>query len=144
MTPERSPSEPDVVDLVAIAEACAPAVAYYDEIRACAESGDRPDPHTKARLHEALCLLRSLPRCGGRLERAIAVVASGGVGSPVGDTLHALEMLRATLGLRPHVPCTPPTQGLTLVGKAPVQLRLLDLEADSPMDGKQQVPPPTR
>jgi hypothetical protein len=145
------PGSLDVVDLVAIADACAPAVACYDEIWACAERGDRPDPQTKDRLHDALRLLRGLPRCGGRLGRAITVVANGGVGSSVDETLAALEMLRATLGLRPGASRPVPTlPSLRLVGNRPVQLGLpgFEVEDGSAHENETQAPevearPPT-
>lgn len=121
---------------MAIDHASAPVIECYDAMRVAAERGEPLDDKTKADLRAALERLRRLPRCGGRLGRAIAVVASGGIDFSVGDTIAALELLRATLNrrgrLRPS-PTQPPP--LALVGEAPVQLGFPGFEGDSDRPG---------
>jgi hypothetical protein len=87
----------EVVDLVAIAEACRPVIAWYDDFLARPQVGLAPP--ALARLDVALANLRSLPHCCGRIGQAIAVVASGGGASSTQHTLAALETLRSTLGI---------------------------------------------
>ncbi|MGI8709686.1 MAG: hypothetical protein ACR2LA_01640 [Acidimicrobiales bacterium] len=137
MTPSLpAQPEPQVVDLVAIGHASAPVIECYDAMRVAVERGEPLDDNTKAHLRAALERLRRLPRCGGRLGRAIAVVSSGGIDFSVGDTVAALELLRATLERRGRLRA-PPTQPspLALLGKAPVQLGLPGFEGDTDRPG---------
>lgn len=102
----------EVVDLVAIAEACQPVIAWYDDFLARPQLGLAPP--ALARLDVALAALRSLPHCGGRIGQAIAVVASGGAACSTERTLVALERLRTTLAVcspRPNIPPPPPPSG---------------------------------
>ena len=96
----------EVVDLVAIAEACRPVIVWYDDSLARPQLGLAPP--ALARLDVALANLRSLPHCGGRIGQAIAVVASGGAACSTERTLAALETLRTTLAMCSPRPRTPP------------------------------------
>ncbi|HEV2070224.1 MAG TPA: hypothetical protein VGR26_10555 [Acidimicrobiales bacterium] len=96
----------EVVDLVAIAEACRPVIVWYDDFLARPQLGLAPP--ALARLDVALADLRSLPHCGGRIGEAIAVVASGGAACSTERTLAALETLRTTLAMCSPRPRTPP------------------------------------
>ena len=118
----------EVVDLVAIAEACRPVIAWYDDFLARPQLGLAPP--ALARLDLALADLRSLPRCGGRIGQAIAVVASGGSASSTEHTLAALETLRTTLGIYRRGPrlSSPPTWAPP--ARFTVQLTLPGLDAD--------------
>ncbi|MGI8711555.1 MAG: hypothetical protein ACR2LA_11245, partial [Acidimicrobiales bacterium] len=62
------PAGTEVVDLVAIAQACQPVIAWYDDFLARPQAGLAAK--RLARLDIALTALRSLPRCGGRIGRA--------------------------------------------------------------------------
>ncbi len=100
----------EVVDLVAIAEACRPVIAWYDDFLARPQLGLAPP--ALARLDVALADLRSLPHCGGRIGQAIAVVASGGAACSTERTLAALDTLRTTLAMcptRPRIASPPPS-----------------------------------
>ncbi|HSH58267.1 MAG TPA: hypothetical protein VK988_01245 [Acidimicrobiales bacterium] len=143
MTPSPPvPPDPQVVDLVAIGHASAPVIEYYDAMRVAAERGEPLDDETKAHLGEALERLRRLPRCGGRLGRAIAVVASGGSDFSVGDTIAALELLRGTLDRRGRLrPSLTQPPALALVGEAPVQLGLPGFEGDAERPGNGSAEP---
>ena len=128
MAPDKRRHDPGVVDLVAIAQACAPIVRWYDGFLAGAERALAPQ--ALARLDRDLTHLRSLPCCGGHLGRAIAVVASGAAAAGSERTLAAIETLRTTLGIRsagdhPPLLLAPPT-----VGEAPVQLGLPGFAVD--------------
>ncbi|MBW3643557.1 MAG: hypothetical protein KY447_11650, partial [Actinobacteria bacterium] len=108
-TAHRKPGT-EVVDLVAIAEACRPVIGWYDDFLARPQLGLTPP--ALARLDIALADLRSLPHCGGRIGQAIAVVASGGAACSTEETLAALETLRTTLAMcspLPRVPAAPTT-----------------------------------
>ncbi len=127
---------------MAIGHASAPVIECYDAMRVAAERGEPLDDETKTHLPVALERLRRLPRCGGRLGHAIAVVASGGIDFSVGDTLAALELLRATLERRGRLrvsPAQPPA--LALVGEAPVQLGLPGFEGDGERPGNDSAEP---
>jgi hypothetical protein len=116
------PAGTEVIDLVAIAQACQPVIAWYDDFLARPQAGLAAK--RLARLDIALTALRSLPRCGGRIGRAMAVVASGGAASSTERTLAALETLRTTLSMCPAsarvasagTPPAPPAVQPTLPG----------------------------
>lgn len=116
------PAGTEVVDLVAIAQACQPVIAWYDDFLARPQAGLAPK--RLARLDIALTALRSLPRCGGRIGRAMAVVAGGGAAASTERTLAALETLRTTLSMCPAsarvasagTPPAPPAVQPTLPG----------------------------
>ncbi len=127
MTTTRPQPGAGVVDLVAIAEACRPIIAWYDDLLARPQLGLAPP--ALARLDDALADLRSLPHCGGRIGQAIAVVASGGAACSTECTLAALETLRTTLAMcsvRPRIP--PPSPSPAPSGPI-VQLALPGFEA---------------
>ncbi len=92
--------ENDPVDLAALRSAAAPVVAWYEQLLA-----GRPMPI--ADLDKALVALRALPPVGGRLGRALALVATGGREATTDDTVAALELLRCSAGLR-HAPAPAP------------------------------------
>ena len=85
------------VDLVALRAAVAP-------VRDCYEAFLAGHPLDLPRLDRALAGLRALPPVGGRLGRALAVVAVGGHDATTEETVAALDLLRASAGLR----CPPP------------------------------------
>ena len=93
MTPA---SDPDLVDLGALRTAVAPVVAWYERFL-------DGQPMPVADLDHALVDVRALPPIGGRLGKALGVVASGGRGASTEETVAALEVLRHSAGLR-HVP----------------------------------------
>ena len=112
----------EIVDLVAIAEACRPVLAWYDDFLARPQLGLATP--ALARLDVALAELRSLPHCGGRIGQAIAVVASGGATCSTDRTLAALETLRTTLAMCPtRITSSPPS-----LSGSPVQLALPGFE----------------
>jgi hypothetical protein len=128
MAPEKRRQDPGVVDLVAIAQACAPIVTWYDGFLAGAERALAPQ--ALARLDRDLKHLRSLPCCGGQLGRAMAVVANGTAAAGSERTLAAIETLRTTLPVgsadnHPPVSLAPPT-----VAEAPEQLGLPGFAVD--------------
>lgn len=88
------------VDLAALRRAIAPVVAWYEQFLA-----GRPMPVRE--LDQALLGLARLPPLGGRLGRAVALVARAGRDATTDETIAALELLRHTTGLR-HVPIPPP------------------------------------
>ena len=108
----------EVVDLVAIAEACRPVIAWYDDFLARPQLG-LASP-ALARLDVALADLRSLPHCGGRIGQAIAVVASGGAACSTERTLAALETLRTTLAMCSARPTIPPPSPPTAAPSGPI------------------------
>ncbi len=122
MAPAERPPDPGVVDLVAIAQACAPIVTWYDGFLAGAERALAPQ--ALARLDRDLTHLRSLPCCGGQLGRAIAVVASGAAAAGSERTLAAIETLRATLAIGSAGGCRPSPPAPPAVAEAPLQLAL--------------------
>ena len=81
------------VDLLALRRACRPIIRCYERFLS---EGD----HKVHDLDDALTSLRALPRIGGRLGHAVALLVSGGAGAPSDETLAALELLRTTSGLR--------------------------------------------
>lgn len=91
--------DPDPVDLGALRRAAAPVVAWYEKFLA-------GQPMPLADLDHALTALRALPPVGGRLGRALAVVATGGRDATTEETVAACEFLRHYAGLR-HVPPDP-------------------------------------
>ncbi len=117
-----------MVDLVAIAQACAPIVTWYDGFLAGAERALAPQ--ALARLDQDLTHLRSLPCCGGQLGRAIAVVASGAAAAGSECTLAAIETLRTTLavGSADNHRCVSPPR--PTVADAPLQLALPGFDLD--------------
>lgn len=124
MTTMHPPPGTEVVDLVAIAEACRPVIAWYDDFLARPQLG--LGPRALARLDVALADLRSLPHCGGRIGQAIAVVANGGAACSTERTLAALDTLRTTLAMCSARPWSP-TPMPALRGPT-VQLALPGLE----------------
>jgi hypothetical protein len=95
-------ADQDVVDLGVVGRACDAVVSWYDDLVA------GRDPSI-SRLDRALVELGALPPVGGRLGRAIGVIARGG--APDSDTtVAALELLRhaATCSTEPSVPALPP------------------------------------
>ncbi len=81
------------VDLLALRRACRPIIRCYERFLS--------EGHLKVHdLDEALTSLRALPRVGGRLGHAVALLVAGGAGAPSEETLAALELLRTTSGLR--------------------------------------------
>jgi hypothetical protein len=128
MAPETRRQGPAVVALVAIAQACAPIVTWYDGFLAGAERALAPQ--ALARLDRDLKQLRSLPCCGGQLGRAIAVVASGAAAAGSQRTLAAIETLRTTLpvGSADHYrSVSPPPLAVTA---APLQCALPGFDLD--------------
>ncbi len=91
----------DPVDLAALRRAAAPVVAWYEQFLA-------GEPMPLAELDHALVELRALLPIGGRLGRALAVVATGGRDATTEETVAAFEFLRHSAGLR-HIPPPPPT-----------------------------------
>jgi hypothetical protein len=87
------------VDLTALRRAAAPVIAWYERFLA-------GDPMPLASLDIALGGLRGLPPLGGRLGKALALVATGGRQATTEETIAALELLRHHTGLR-HVPRPP-------------------------------------
>jgi hypothetical protein len=87
-----------VVDLGAVGRACAAVVSWYDDPVAGL------DPSI-ARLDGALVELAALPPVGGRLGRAIGLIARGGA-TDSDATIAALELLRhaSTCSAMPSVP----------------------------------------
>ena len=128
MAPDKRRHGPGVVDLVAIAQACAPIVTWYDGFLAGAEQALAPQ--ALARLDQDLTRLRSLPSCGGQLGRAIAVVASGAAAAGSERTLAAIEILRTTLavGSADHHRSVSPHPAT--VADAPLQLGLPGFDLD--------------
>jgi hypothetical protein len=88
------------VDLAALRTAASPVIAWYEAFLA-------GRPTALADLDVALRGLRTLPPVGGRLGRAVALVAAGGRQASTEETIAALERLRASAGLRATVPATP-------------------------------------
>lgn len=86
MTDPEAPAEDGVVDLGAVGRACATVVSWYDDLTA------GRDPSI-TRLDLGLVQLAALPPVGGRLGRAIALVARGGA-TESDATVAALELLR--------------------------------------------------
>jgi hypothetical protein len=93
-------SDDPPVDLTALRRAAAPVIAWYERFLA-------GDPMPLASLDAALGGLRGLPPIGGRLGKALALVAAGGRQATTEETIAALERLRHHTGLR-HVPSPPP------------------------------------
>ncbi|MFN2607494.1 MAG: hypothetical protein ABR511_06300 [Acidimicrobiales bacterium] len=89
-----------LVDLPALRTAASPVIAWYEAFLA-------GRPTALADLDMALRGLRALPPIGGRLGRAVALVAAGGRQATTEETIAALERLRASAGLRATVPATP-------------------------------------
>ena len=85
-------SEPQVVDLLALRRACAPLVRQFDRFHANG-SLDLDE------LDAALVAIRRLPPVGGRLGRALGVLAAGAARSPH-ETVAAFELVRNTPALR--------------------------------------------
>jgi len=98
--------ENDPVDLPALRAAAGPVIAWYEQLLA-----GRAMP--VAELDRALVPIRALPPIGGRLGKALALVASGGREATTEETVAALELLRCSAGLRhapaPAAPAGPPT-----------------------------------
>lgn len=88
------------VELAALRAAAGPVIAWYEAFLA-------GHPMALADLDVALRDLRSLPAIGGRLGRAVALVATGGRQATTEETIAALERLRASAGLRRTMPPTP-------------------------------------
>jgi hypothetical protein len=140
MAPEKHRRDPGVVDLVAIAQACAPIVTWYDGFLAGAERA--LTPQALARLNQDLTHLRSLPCCGGQLGRAIAVVASGAAAAGSDRTMAALEVLRTTLAVGSadnHQSVSPPRS--PTVTDAPLQPALPGFDLDDTTDPAASGPP---
>ena len=94
----ENPDDPPI-DLTALRRAAAPVIAWYERFLA-------GDPMPLASLDTALGGLRGLPPLGGRLGKALALVATGGRQATTEETIAALELLRHHTGLR-HVPSPP-------------------------------------
>lgn len=88
------------VDLGALRAAAAPVIVWYEGFLA-------GRPSLIADLDVALQAMRTLPPIGGRLGRALALVAAGGRLATTRETIAALETIRATAGLRPLSPPRP-------------------------------------
>ena len=88
------PAPADVVDLEALRAACAPVVALYR--RFLDGGGVELD---MGELDEALASMRRLPPMKGRMGKALALVASGGVQASTEEVIAALELLSASPGL---------------------------------------------
>ncbi len=91
-TPADGPA--DVVNLEQLRTACRPVVALY---RRFLESG-RVELDM-GELDEALASMRRLPAVGGRIGRALSLVASGGAGASTEAVVAALDLLSAAPGL---------------------------------------------
>lgn len=131
MTPTPQDRVPGVVDLVAIAQACAPIVEWYDAF--LVDGAAALARQALARLDHDLARLRSLPRCSGKLGRAISVVANGPAAAGGHRTLAALETLRTTLalsGAHQDPPAPPALPAPPLLAEAPMQLSFGELESD--------------
>ncbi len=87
-----APTHGDVVELAALRRACSPLVRQFDRFHA----GGSPDVHE---LDAALAAIRALPPLGGRLGRALAVLAAGAAASTQ-ETVAAFEVVRTTRALR--------------------------------------------
>jgi len=89
------------VDLGALRAAAAPVIAWYEAFLAGRAMA-------LADLDVALRGLRAVPPIGGRLGRAVALVAAGGRQATTEETIAALERLRASAGLRRAPSPSPP------------------------------------
>ncbi len=99
-----APAQPQVVDLFALRRACAPLVRQFDRFHA--EGTLDLDE-----LDAALVAIRRLPPMGGRLGRALGILAAGAASSPQ-QTLAAFHLVRNTPSLRARVrqPAQPRTR----------------------------------
>jgi len=79
------------VDLAYLRASAGPVIAWYEAFLA-------GRPMALADLDIALRGLRGLPPIGGRLGRAVALVAAGGRQATTEETIAALERLRAAPG----------------------------------------------
>ena len=86
-------SAPTPVDLAALRAAAGPVIAWYEAFLA-------GRPRAVSDLDVALRGLRALPPIGGRLGRAVTLVATGGRQATTEETIAALERLRGVAGLR--------------------------------------------
>ena len=84
---------PELVDLQALRRAAGPVVAWYEQFLAGA-------PMPLAELDRALLDLQGLPPVGGRLGRALAILATAGRDATTEEAVAAFELLRHTAGLR--------------------------------------------
>jgi hypothetical protein len=107
MTTNPADGPADVVNLEQLRTACRPVVALY---RRFLDSGCLD--LDMAELDEALASMRRLPVVGGRIGRALALVASGGAGASTEDVIAALDLLSAAPGLVSGA-ADPPTFGLS-------------------------------
>ncbi len=89
--------EGQLVDLSVVRAACAPLLGWYDRFL---DQG-RGDIHE---LDEALCAVRKLGPVGGRVGRAIALLAGEPARQSTKQVVAALELLRQTPALRTHIP----------------------------------------
>jgi hypothetical protein len=110
------------VDLTALRAATAPVIAWYEGFLA-------GQPMGLGDLDVALQGLRALPPIGGRLGRAVTLVAAGGRQATTEQTIAALERLRASAGLR-H-PAPPPPAPATSASK-PTRRRKATRRWDQP------------
>ncbi len=94
------------VNLGALRAAAAPVIAWYERFL-----GGEPMPVTG--LDAALRSLRALPPVGGRLGRALVLVATGGRGATTEEAVAALEVLHSSAGLRHLPPPGPTSPGLS-------------------------------
>lgn len=106
-------AEAGPVDLVALRRATGPVVAWYERLLA-------GEPMPVAYLETALQGLRALPPVGGRLGRAVTLVATGGREATTEDAVAALEFLRCSAGLRfVQRPAPAPMAGLGTGARRP-------------------------
>lgn len=92
-----------VVDLVALRRACRPLLTNYDRFLA-------EGTVDLSQVDAALADIRRLPPLGGRLGRALAVLAAGASSCPR-DTVAAFELLRSIPALRDIEHRSPRTSG---------------------------------
>jgi len=89
--------EAEVIDLIAISDACRELVGWYDQQLA----GDTP---TIKDLEPVITRLQRLPTIPGRLGKDIDLVASGAASRPPGAVVGAIERLRLMANHNPNPP----------------------------------------
>lgn len=100
-----------MVDLVAVREACAPVVQWYEQF--LSEGHGELDE-----LEDALAALRRLPRLGGRLGRAVTTLASGVADASSSSVLDAFRQVQQASGDKPNAgPHASRTQSPAFPGK---------------------------